>query len=332
MADQRVTELVAVVTPALTDITAVRQSGDDRDKKETLQQIIDLVPPSPQGLGVWKFRTETTEPPALGQVRFNDADISSATELYISETNSGGPTDVSAFMDILLIPGSVLFIQDRINADNRVFVECGAVTDEGTYRKIIIVSVTEVGTEPSNNTDVIIVVQTAAGGGGAGFPEFQFGGSDFLNPNNSDWAVNALAPASAGQLNPGLSVRRFDDTVEEGVGFLLKIPGTATNIVFGFTSRAISPQPTPNNVGVNIYNRGIPDNVLVQAWSAGDQLTDIALPNNTNFVEDSESVTLASLGITAGELTQFELTRIAPTGGDNQFGDWELVQFRVSFT
>jgi len=44
MADQRVTELVAVVTPATTDIFAVRQAGDTRDKKETIQQIIDLIP------------------------------------------------------------------------------------------------------------------------------------------------------------------------------------------------------------------------------------------------------------------------------------------------
>lgn len=46
MADQRVTELAAVVTPALTDVTAVRQSGDNRDKKATIQQILSLVVPA----------------------------------------------------------------------------------------------------------------------------------------------------------------------------------------------------------------------------------------------------------------------------------------------
>ena len=44
--DQRVTELVAVVTPALTDITAVRQSGDARDRRMTLTQLLSLVPPA----------------------------------------------------------------------------------------------------------------------------------------------------------------------------------------------------------------------------------------------------------------------------------------------
>ena len=209
MADERLPELDPVVTPALTDIHAVRQSGDTRDKRETLAQALSLA---------------------------------------------------------------------------------------------------------------------------VSFPEFQFEPHLLDNPNSADWAINALAPAVSDNINSGLTVRRFDDTTEEGIGFFLEVPAGATDIVFGFVSRAISPQPTPNNIGVNIYNRGIPDDAAVQAWSAGDQLTDLALPNSTNFVKDSESVTLASLGITAGETTQFELTRIAPTGGDNQFGDWALLQLKVSFT
>ncbi len=42
MADMRRIQLDAVVTPALTDILAVRQSGDSRDKKETITQILSL--------------------------------------------------------------------------------------------------------------------------------------------------------------------------------------------------------------------------------------------------------------------------------------------------
>lgn len=165
MADQRLPEFAPAAALALADLFPVRRVGDTRDKRATLQLLVDLVPPTYQGLGVWKFRTEIVEPPASGQVRFNNADISSATEMYISETNSGGPTDVSVFMDTLLVLGSIVLVQDKVTAANNVLVECGAVTDEGTYRKIIIASVTENGTEPSNNTDVIVVVQGAGGGG-----------------------------------------------------------------------------------------------------------------------------------------------------------------------
>lgn len=188
------------------------------------------------------------------------------------------------------------------------------------------------GLEGLTNSAVQDLVDAAVSDALATFGNFQFAPLQLENPVNSDWAVNALAPASADVINAGLTVRRFDSAIEEGVGFTLDVPTGATNIVFGFLSRAVSPQPTPNNVGVNIYNRGIPDNAAVQAWSAGDQLTDIALPNSTSFVKDSESVTLASLGITAGETTQFELTRIAPTGGNNQFGDWVLLQLTVRFS
>ena len=164
------------------------------------------------------------------------------------------------------------------------------------------------------------------------FPEFQFGPNSLLNPNNADWTVNALAPAVADSNNAGLTVRLFDDTTEEGVGFQFEAPVGATNIIFTFRSRAETTPGGAVTVGLNIYNRGIPDNAAVQAWSAATQLTDIDLTTNEFFQEDSQSVTLATLGVTAGELTQFELTRVDPTGGSELSGDWTLGNIKVSFS
>jgi hypothetical protein len=164
MADLKISAAPPNPAPAGTDSLATNKAGVDF--QTTLSQILSLVvlPPSPQGLGVWKYRTEIAEPPASGQIRFNNANISLATELYIAETNSGGPTDVSLFLDILLVPGAILYIQDKTVSANNVLVECGAVTDEGTYRKVIIANVLENGTEPSNNTDVIFVIGIAPSG------------------------------------------------------------------------------------------------------------------------------------------------------------------------
>ena len=39
------------------------------------------------GLGTWRFRTETSAPPATGQLRFNNSDIESATQAFLHETN-----------------------------------------------------------------------------------------------------------------------------------------------------------------------------------------------------------------------------------------------------
>jgi len=164
------------------------------------------------------------------------------------------------------------------------------------------------------------------------FPEFQFYADQMDNPVTADWAVNALAPASADNINSGLTIRRFDDTTEEGIGLIFELPSGATSIVLDFVSRAISPAGAARTVGLELYDRGQGDNVALSTWSAGLQLTDIDVPNNTNFQFDSQTITFATLGVTAGEVTQFELTRVNPTGGTELVGDWALLLVKVSFT
>ncbi|MCK4897684.1 MAG: hypothetical protein KAS38_02815, partial [Anaerolineales bacterium] len=105
-----------------------------------------------------------------------------------------------------------------------------------------------------------------------------------------------------------------------------------TNIVFDFVARAETAPGAVNTVGLDIYNRGIPNNAAVQAWSASTALTDISIPTNEFFQEDTQSVTLATLGVTAGETTQFELVRTLPGAGTDLTGDWDLLLVKVSFT
>lgn len=116
-----------------------------------------------QGLGLWRYRTETGTPPASGQLRFDNVDISSATEFYLNETNDGG-FDVSVFLDLLLVPGAIVYMQDRANAANAALIEIGTVVDSGTYRTVQIVNIIEEGTEPSQNQQVAIFI----GGNNAG--------------------------------------------------------------------------------------------------------------------------------------------------------------------
>lgn len=168
-------------------------------------------------------------------------------------------------------------------------------------------------------------------GAATDFPEFQFHADNMQSPTNSDWTVAVLAPLLADADDESLSVRLFDDTIEEGAGFELEIPSGATSIVLSFKSRAITAPGAAATVGLNLYNRGIPDNAAVEAWSSATQLTDIDIPTNEFFQYDTQTITLASLGITAGEQTKFELTRINPTGGTDLVGDWGLLQVKVGF-
>jgi len=161
---------------------------------------------------------------------------------------------------------------------------------------------------------------------------FHFYADQLDNPVNSDWTINALAPAVADSNNAGIVVRRFDDTTEEGVGFILTIPSGSTNIIIGIKSRAETAPGGASQIRPHLYNRGIPDNAAVQSWSSAQDMALIDLPTNENFQYDEETISLATIGATAGELTQFELTRHGADASDDLTGDWTVVEITVSFS
>ncbi len=152
------------------------------------------------------------------------------------------------------------------------------------------------------------------------------------NPVNADWAVNALAPAVVDSNNNGLIVRAFDDITEEGVGFILRVPAGATNVILAFKSRAETAPGGAVGVVPRLYVREAPDAGAVEAWSAGVDLTTIAIPTTEQFQYDTQTITLASLAITAGNLVQFEITRNGAAGGDDLVGDWNLLELGVGFS
>lgn len=151
------------------------------------------------------------------------------------------------------------------------------------------------------------------------------------NPVTADWAVNALAPAVADSNNDGLTVRLFDDTTEEGIGLIARVPDFATNMKLTLVSRAETAPGAARTVGVKFYERGMPDDAAVEAWSAGLALNDVDIPANEFFQVDTQTLTLAALGLTAGKVHQIELTRVNPAGGTELVGDWTLLLAMVEF-
>ena len=164
------------------------------------------------------------------------------------------------------------------------------------------------------------------------FPRYHYYADQMDFPVNSDWAVNAYAPIAAGSINPALVVRRFDDTAEEGIGFTLELPTAATNIIFYIKSKAQTAPGAARQVILRLYKRDIPDNAAVGSWSAATQLTAIDIPTNAFFQYDSQTISFASLGLTAGRATQFEITRYGGSGSDTLVGDWNLLLMRVEFS
>jgi hypothetical protein len=185
---------------------------------------------------------------------------------------------------------------------------------------------------PSTSTAIVMIQRGMTGDSSESFPGLFFYADNFDNPNNADWAVNALAPAQADSNNNALSIRAFDDTTEEGVGFMVMIPLGKTNMDITFKSRAEVAPAGARTVGLKLYNRSVGNNTAVGAWSAGNALADIDIPINESFQYDTDTITLASLGATAGELHQFQLTRINPSAGTELTGDWNLLEMKIEFS
>ena len=143
-----------------------------------------------------------------------------------------------------------------------------------------------------------------------------------------------LSPAAlvADVTYTSLLVLGFDDATSEGVKFGATVPVGATSIGFRYTSK---PRTIPAGaVAVNtaLYTRRFADNVAPGAWSAVNNLGTLAFANNLNMRLHTQTITLATLGITAGEFVDFELIRRGGDASDTLVGDWQLAEFGVFFT
>ena len=163
------------------------------------------------------------------------------------------------------------------------------------------------------------------------FPTYLIYADMMENPVNSDWAVNSLAPAATDSNDPSITVRLFDDSSDEGVGFTFEIPNGASDITFSIVSRAETAPASDSKVALDLYYREIPDNDSVSSWSSAYSLTEIDIPDNEYFQNDSETLLLSDLNINEGSTYQFELVRDTDDADDDLAGDWALLGIKVSF-
>ncbi len=164
---------------------------------------------------------------------------------------------------------------------------------------------------------------------------------DFDNPVSSDWAAPTLAPASADTIRSAITVRRFDDTMEEGVGFALVVPSGAANVTIELSARPQSaPSLGPRIVGNRLYYRQIPNGTGPSTGWATRQLNNMTMATGATSYQykPAQQIPLNgqngfSPGIVAGLVYEFEFTRTTPTpGGTNLSGDFDLLHFLMTFT
>jgi hypothetical protein len=164
------------------------------------------------------------------------------------------------------------------------------------------------------------------------FASSQFSAGSLNVSANADWAVNAAATLSEDTNNAALAALSFNDSTPQGAVFDCRIPAGATNLIFKFFSRAEVAPGGAQTVALSIYEREIPDNSAITAWSSPYDLTDLDIPTNEYWQEDSQTIPLATLGLTAGSLHQFELVRDTADGGDTLTNNWVLLMMVLEFS
>lgn len=282
------------------------------------------------GLGIWRFRTEITEPPASGQIRFNNATIESATEIFLHETNADG-TDMANFLAQLGV-GSFLYIQERSESENFIVVQISSNTDSGAYVTLGIDQVESQGDKPAQNSEVSIV---ATGDPSPAvvtvLPEFQYD-PDNLLLGSAGW-LETTPPGGpvADTNNAALRVLLFDDTVREGVGWQHVIPAGATSFTVTLIGRAETAPAGARQIGTRIAVRQVPDNGLVPVNFSQLNTGDFDIPANEFFQYDQFVFTLAFFGLSTGELTQFQFMRDT-AAGSNLTGDYALAAIRHQYS
>lgn len=161
---------------------------------------------------------------------------------------------------------------------------------------------------------------------------FTFFANSLDSPINSDFAVNALAPVVTDPSFASLNVRQFSNTTEQGVACLVSIPASATTMTVKIRGRAQTAPGAASVVQPRLYYRLLPNNAAVGAWSAAQELNNIPIPTNANFQYSTQVVSLATLGLSAGNLYQFEITRrVTGVVGTNLAANFLMPEITLEF-
>lgn len=206
----------------------------------------------------YTFSTSTTTnaDPGSGYVRFNNATLSSVTEIAIDDNDANG-ADLSAYVltwdDVGSTDRGTLIIQNRTAPANVViFTISGASTDESGYTRLAVTYVTHAGSFSANAPLGVTYTKPgstgAAGDPGAAGPnvglDYTWSTGTSGDPGSGKLLVNNATPASATALHISETNRQsasqaaylatWDDgttTSDKGVVRILDVAAPGTNFL-----------------------------------------------------------------------------------------------------
>jgi len=145
---------------------------------------------------------------------------------------------------------------------------------------------------------------------------------------DSNWPVEAIAPAALDNTYPSYPICAYDDTTEEGRGWLTIVPASASSLTFRVIHKARTAPGAQRSVGLKLYYRVVKDAEATGAFMSL-VLSDASIPGTTDFQYYSVTVPIGSgegqLNVDVGKAVEFELTRIQPAAGTELDGDWHLL-------
>lgn len=158
------------------------------------------------GTVLYTFSTTTTDSdPGAGKIRFNNATISSVTELYIDNTDATGVSETT-WLDSFDDANSgsnrgTLYVRSLIDSSKfALFYVNGAVTDGTGYRKVPVTYVSG-ATLPADLTNVSVAFATAGATGAAGADgdaaTITAGTTTTLSPGNPATVTNVGTSSAA---------------------------------------------------------------------------------------------------------------------------------------
>lgn len=158
----------------------------------------------------------------------------------------------------------------------------------------------------------------------------EFKSEDWLETTGSDWAIDQAADSRTDTNTNSLTIRYFESTVEQGVGFFLDAPVNSSQLRLVLYSRAETLPGALAEVAPKLYVREITDNGALGAWQFVD-LDLLAFPTNEFWQKDSQTLLFTDFtsALEAEKLYQCQITRNALSADDTLVGDWNLLRVVV---
>lgn len=159
--------------------------------------------------------------------------------------------------------------------------------------------------------------------------KYLFAADQFLNPSTTGWAVSNIATPSVDTLNNELIVRRFDDTTEEGVGFIIKTPIYLNTFTLVVRGRAQSAPTALQTAYLKVYFKEIPDGGTIGSWQ-NYSIGQLDIPSgSSDWHYTTMPISASTMGLSPNTVYLIEITRDTSNVDDDLSGDFVLLDIEI---